>query len=293
MSLGLHTIGTSEPSCVAVVGLGLVGKPISELLSLQPQVINNHTQTRIDWSDSTRLCSSILEYCQLQSSQRLELIWTAGKAGFFAPESELDKEIDFFESTINQLNSAENIDLIVSLVSSAGGIYEHSGFVEHIENVTPQRPYAFAKLAQEAILSDKQIPNRVYRASTVFGMGGKRVGLIVTMLRSARFRTPMSIFADLNTLRDYIFNGDLARQIVCDVINNAELGVRIAACGRALSIASVIRSVQQVTNRRVLATFDTNTSNDASIVFSPNVVSQGSSRTSFEEGLRLVNRAIF
>lgn len=290
MALTLHLLGSNRSTAVAVVGLGLVGRPISQRLSLLCCNKTAPSPQTVDWSLPESIVQPILKFLTHNSIAKLSVVWAAGKAGFSADKRELEDEENFFYQCIAQLSEKLANDLTVSFISSAGGIYEHSGFVEHVEDISPVRPYALAKLRQERFLHDNAIVSRIYRASTVYGFGGNRQGLITNMVRSSKYRIPMTIFADLNTIRDYLYNDDLAKKIVDDILGDTKSGIQIAASGRGLSVATLIGMIEQITNRTVLAGFRLDKNNEASIYFSPGVVQPCFARTSIEEGLRLMQK---
>jgi nucleoside-diphosphate-sugar epimerase len=154
--------------------------------------------------------------------------------------------------------------------------------------LSPIRPYADAKLAQEQLLHDLGIDHRIYRVSSVYGLGGNRMGLISVMLQSAINRQPMVIHANQNTLRDYILNTDIARTIVDDVLTNAAFGVRILASGRATSVDMLLNMVHKIIGARPVHSFQASGQNNRDIVFSPRIICCPARVTSLEEGIRLM-----
>ncbi|MFT4654770.1 MAG: nucleoside-diphosphate-sugar epimerase [Patiriisocius sp.] len=292
MSIAVYTHPADESGVLVVVGLGLIGQAISKQLSLHATQVALTLKEKFDWRDAVELSRIIKQASNAVNAKSLEIIWCAGKAGFTALESETDLEYLFFEQLVTALLRNNSIHLCVNLISSAGGLYENSGYVQNIESISPARPYANSKLAQESLMKKLEVDYRVYRVSTVYGFGGSRMGLISIMLRSSIIRTPMIIYADQNTLRDYIFNTDLAITIVNDVVYGADCGVRILASGRATSIHTLLNIVQKTTGRRVIHTFRPDGSNDQDITFSLNVIhhplNQPLNTTNLEQGIKML-----
>ena len=292
MSITVYSHPANENGVLVVVGLGLIGQAISKQLSLHATQVPLTVKEKFQWTDAVELSLIIKQATNALNVNSLEIIWCAGKAGFSALESETDLEHRFFEQFVTTLLRNNSIHLCVNLISSAGGLYENSGHVQDLESLSPSRPYANAKLAQELLLKKLEVDYRVYRVSTVYGFGGSRRGLISIMLRSSIIRTPMIIYADQNTLRDYIFNTDLAIAIVNDVVYNADCGVRILASGRATSIHTLLNIVQKCSGRRVVHTFRPDGSNGQDITFSSNVIyhpfNQPLKTTNLEQGIKIL-----
>lgn len=292
MSIAFYSSPDDENKLLVVVGLGLIGQAISQQLSLYTNPIIQTPQQIKSWSDARKLSLLIKQAINEACAKKLELIWCAGKVGFSATEEETLLENLFFEQVLISLSEDSSIEIKVNLISSAGGLYENSGHVVNSESLSPSRPYAKAKLAQELLLREQGLDHRIYRVSTVYGFGGNRMGLVSVMLRSSIMRRPMIIFANQNTLRDYIFNADLAVAIVNDVIYNAVSGVRILASGRATSIHTLLNIVQRITGRRALHSFRPDGSNDQNITFASNVIYHPFAKrlkvTNLEEGIKLL-----
>jgi nucleoside-diphosphate-sugar epimerase len=288
MSIAFYTRRDHPNHLVAVVGLGLIGRAVAEQFNLQARSSPQANQFVVDWSESQSLINSLLQAMISNDANHLELVWCAGKAGFSSEKTELDHENDFFKKVIKGLFEDINDQLTVNLISSAGGLYENSGRVTNLEPLSPNRPYAYAKLAQEQLLNDLGANCRVYRVSSVYGLGGSRMGLISVMLQSAINRQPMVIYANQNTLRDYILNTDIARTIADDVLTNAAFGVRILASGRATSVDMLLNMVKKIIGVRAVHSFQASGQNNRDIVFSPSIVCCPSRVTSLEEGIRMM-----
>ncbi len=287
MSIAAFQLSTDDNIAI-VVGLGLVGSAIAKQLSTTQSTLQFAQNKSIDWNSSASLLLAIDNITEQTKPERVELIWAAGKAGFTASETQINQEITIYEQVLCKLRSTDNVQFTVSLISSAGGLYENSGLVENIQDITPSRAYAFGKLRQEKILSELKFKHRIYRVASVYGLGGSRSGLINTMLKSAKLRSPMLIHSNQNTLRDYVYSDDVACNVVKDVINNKNLGTQIIATGRTTSINMMLNFIKKITKRSVPTTYSLHTSNSNDIIFSRNLLSDIATPTSLEEGIRML-----
>jgi nucleoside-diphosphate-sugar epimerase len=292
MSIACYNRRDYPNHLVAVVGLGLIGRAVAEQLNLQAVSSPQANQFVVDWSESQSLINNFVQAMLSNDANHLELVWCAGKAGFSSKKTEFDHENDFFKKVVTGLYENINDQLSVNLISSAGGLYENSGRVTSLEPLSPNRPYAYAKLAQEQFLNELGVNHRIYRVSSVYGVGGSRMGLISVMLQSAINRQPMVIHANQNTLRDYILNTDIARTIVDDVLTDTEFGIRILASGRATSVDMLLNMVHKIIGVRPVYSFQASGQNDRDIVFSPKIVYCPSRVTSLEEGIRVMAKKL-
>jgi UDP-glucose 4-epimerase len=105
-------------------------------------------------------------------------------------------------------------------------------------------------------------------------------------------RTPMIIFANQNTLRDYIFNTDLATSIVNDVVYNAAEGTRILASGRPTSVHTLLNIIHKITGRRAVHSFRPDDTNSQNITFASQVIYKPFEKrlktTNLEEGIKIL-----
>ena len=293
MSLAAFKSYDKSNKAVIVIGKGLIGSAVVKQLSYYfddiSHDINKALVDKFNWNDSKALIRILQEFLLKTKIKHLEVVWAAGKAGFGATDAQMSDEYDYFESTIAYLaTEVEYTDVSINLLSSAGGIYENSGFVDDITTITPQRPYAKAKIEQEQLLYELALPHRIYRVSTVYGAGGSRIGLINAMMHSAHTRKPMVIYANQNTVRDYIYNVDVGKKIVNDIILTKKEGTYILANGRVASISLLLNLVQQISKKRVPVSFLSDGTNDKDIAFARNLIENDICLTSLEEGIRIL-----
>lgn len=287
MSLATFQLDSRAEDFCVVVGLGLVGGAVAKQLNNFAVLIERGT-TAIDWTQADSITGAILKSLTGHSVIHLDLVWAAGRGGFAASQEEMDAEYAVYAAVVTQLQDKYGAGLTVNLLSSAGGVYEAAGRIEQVENIAPLRPYATSKLEQEAILTERNIAHRIYRPSSVYGLGGSRMGLIQTLIKNTVTGQPLNIYADQNTLRDYVLNLDVGRQIVSDILSRYPSVTRIIATGRSTSIAMLLNLIQRITGRSPSASFRVNSSNSQDIVFAPRLFIDNLPTTSLEEGIRVV-----
>jgi len=274
---------------VIVVGLGLVGLEVCAQLAQHFVKVKSYGRTvKVDWNDPTKMNEILSSIVSINNAKNIELIWCAGKAGFSATEEQMKAEFFYFQQVIEALLLVSNHSLFVSLVSSAGGLYENSGLVSDVNDISPSRPYAFWKIKQEELLVQLGVNSRIFRAASIYGFHqGGRSGLVNVLINSAMYGRVARIFSNQDTLRDYVFNVDLARLITRRVVDNGAEHVSLVATGRPTSIAMLVNYIQRLGKRKISVTYLSNHSNEQDILFAPHAIDPELQISSLEEGLRI------
>lgn len=193
------------------------------------------------------------------------IVWAAGAGVMFTNQAALDLELELVESFCGRLpGRLPNGRGGFYLVSSAGGVYAGSADPP-FGLTTPPRPlnaYGRMKLAQESLAADflsSRLPVSIGRLSNAYGPGQdlfKQQGLITQLALGALLDRPVTIFAPLPTLRDYIYVDDAAGFIVTDIhrmtrTDEPRVTRRVVSSGRAASIAELIAIVERISGRQV------------------------------------------
>jgi hypothetical protein len=288
MNLAIYELESNAHKAIAIIGLGFIGSCIADYLALFCKN-DKLQQYSIDWLKPNNLASKIQSVCKSQKYQSLDIIWSAGKGGFASGDDQMMQEFGFFKDCMLAIKQTPHLSVVVNLLSSAGGLYEGSGRVHSIEQTSLLRPYSIWKYKQETLLDKLGVQARIYRISSVYGPSGndQRRGLINTMISHARSGDVVTISANQNTLRDYVFNRDLARHIVESVLQDAPPGIQILASGRPVSINMLKNMLTRMVHKDVLVTYQSNSQNDKNITFDRSLVGFSFAPTSLEEGLPL------
>jgi len=190
------------------------------------------------------------------------VIWAAGSATTSTAREDALAELVPLEGLLSGLRSAvPRGEGCFFLTSSAGGVYAGSAnppFTVATRPV-PLSPYGELKLAQEALTAHTLagiVPVVIGRVSNLYGPGqnlDKLQGLISHLARAAVTRQPVNIFVPLDTTRDYITADDAAAAILHAIAQRrtASTSTEIIASGRGTTIGQLIRTMNEITKRKV------------------------------------------
>jgi nucleoside-diphosphate-sugar epimerase len=271
---------------VIVFGIGLVGSAIVKSLTLLDKF--HISKEKSDWNvvDKFRCqINDLPKTFDVGNLERIDWVWSAGKAGFAATADEVDTEFLFYQVFLEQLDEFEKkFDTkgksFVHLVSSAGGLFEGQHVISKDARPQPKRPYGQLKLKQENLLHEK-FPNsyRIYRPSSIFGFyaKGKRVGLITNLIINTLRSKITSIYGKIDTQRDYVWEGDvadfIARKIWFDFNSKAGSGeTYFLVSAKPTTIFEIISTTQAIANLKILLKFDKTFSNSDQIIFSHSIL---------------------
>lgn len=285
MSITAYRLSHLDDTTCVVVGLGLIGRAIAASLSLFGAEVNRGSNKSVDWNSSDSITSTIRLFVGEERGP-LELIWCAGRSGFSATDSELAVEYQVFDEVIEQLIKTYK-KLAVSLMSSAGGLYEGSGGTQGSgDQLSPVRPYGIWKLKQEQLLQERVAVSRIYRIASVYGVssGKSRQGIVNALIESTYTNKPAMIYAQASTLRDYVSNLDVGKHVVSQLRSNAS-SVELIASGRPTSIDMLANLLKRVSRRNLKITYQPSVDNDKDIVFSKKSLAQDFKSCSLEEGI--------
>ncbi len=278
----------AHPRVIALWGLGLIGRAIHEQLrSLGPSL---DQELAFPWQGEKAqieaaeiILPSLLQ--QVAASRQwgipsVALIWSAGKIGFAASETETSQEMLSFKVVLHLAQALRDrlpdTRVEFHLMSSAGGLCEASRYVEPGTSLSPCRPYGNYKLDQERALLDADgLLPCIYRPSSVYGpiQGEARRGLIPILIRQGLLRQVVQVFGTLTTLRDYVYVGDVAGYVAEKVADAGQGettgGVTWLVAGRPFSILEVKHLVERVLRHPLYLALHYDPVNSRDITFSP------------------------
>lgn len=299
--------GVAQPRIIALWGLGLIGRAIYDRLhSLGPGL---EQELAFPWQGekaqieaAALILPSILQ--QVAESRRwgtpsIALIWSAGKIGFAASETEASQERLSFKVVLNLAQALRDrlpdTRVEFHLMSSAGGLCEASRYVEPGTPLSPCRPYGYCKLDQERALLDLDgLVPYIYRPSSVYGpiRGEARRGLIPILIRQGLLRQVVQVFGTLTTLRDYVYVGDVAGYVAARLVGTetGETAERISwlVAGRPFSILEVKHLVERLLRHRLYLALHYDPVNSRDISFSPRLRPAAFQPTALDIGIALV-----
>lgn len=291
MHLLAHPDGNGR---VALFGAGLIGAAVLE----RAIALGANRLLRIPWNwdgfaeQSRTQCALAAKV--LAGEDRLDLVWSAGRAGFSAASTVCDAELARFTAIVDLCSKLryERPDrpLLLHLLSSAGGVYEGSGEVGPETPVAPLRPYGELKLAQEALACSRLGPDGVaiYRPSAVFGWTrhGRR-GLIMTLLANGLDYRTTTIVGSPDSSRDFVWVRDLSDWMVRGLRDPMRPGrCSILAAGRPRSMGEILRAVEQTLGRRLYVQYRIDPREPRRLAYRPSVVASGLHSHSLSVALR-------
>jgi UDP-glucose 4-epimerase len=242
-----------------VVGRGLLGRAaLASLTSRGDEVCT----VDVPWGAHRASIDALQRAAdRIAANGPWRLVWTAGSGVIATGEAELRAEETTFEGFLGRLSVPPDA---MFLASSAGGTYAGSAdappFTER-SSVGPASLYGRTKLAMEAAATElARDGTRVLigRIANLYGPGqnlAKPQGLVSQLCLSHLTRQPVTIYAAMDSLRDYVFVSDAASTAVSglDRISRAEPGavvVKIIASGVSRSVGSVIGESTRAFRRR-------------------------------------------
>lgn len=296
----LESTGEKSCSVIIVIGLGLIGSAISEVLRQNLGDGYNIKKFKIPWQNESAL-SIQLGYINLEmegilnDAGHVEAIWSAGKAGFQCQTSEAAQELANFGLTIQWLQHLKvrhqaNVNL--SLISSLGGLFESAGLIDETSTPQPQRIYGHLKLEQEKqLVAASDIGHRIYRVSSVYGHVSQthRMSLIPTLVANGILKRTTSFNGRLSTLRDYIWVDDLAGFVVKKLRDPSELGSVVhMASYTSYSIEEIKEKVESLLNHQLKWSFAASLDNARSMSVSSTLRPAAFSPSDIDANLRLI-----
>lgn len=255
-----------------VVGAsGLLGRSTSTLASRRGHDV---LRSAIPWEDDRDVVVSALldgaeQLLRRAGRERWNLVWVAGAGVVGSSAAALAHELAVYQTFLTELEgllarrSGTNASLF--LASSAGGVYAGAAEPPFTEAtvVSPLAAYGQTKLAMEAAMTSfvehTGLPAMIGRISNLYGPGqniAKPQGLISQLAKAYLLRTPILLYVSLDTIRDYLYVGDCARQVVHAVelmradAPSTSPTVKILASGRPTTIAELLGIFQRLFKRR-------------------------------------------
>jgi nucleoside-diphosphate-sugar epimerase len=294
-----------EEQLIALFGVGLIGSAVAR--AVIQEGVRSAITLPFSWKDADCREADLASLSETMigmmagSVRHVEVVWTAGRAGFAAGWSDVEEELAAFE-TVNRLCVQLRDALPVArhrihMMSSAGGLFEGLRFVEEQTAPAPRRPYGHLKLEEEQRanrLSAGIIPF-IYRPSSVYGLGvfGGRAGLIATLIQNAKRYTPSRIVGQLDTVRDYVLVNDIGKFVAHCMNMRAERPESfLLASGRPTAIGEVLDIVGKVIGRPLYLKLDTAPSNASHFSYRRSALPDNWFPTDLETGIKQVARQL-
>ncbi len=243
------------------LGLGLIGK------SIQRQLCENgfkvHNQFKINWGHAEKAGKTLSIVAQemamiaAMEAARIDLIWSAGRAGFSAMHDDFETEMAVFQTLLSlakDLSKAYSVH--VHHFSSAGGLFEGQRFVKQDTLPIPRRPYGSIKLQQEDWVRalPPAICTHIYRPSSVYGYNGRgsRAGLITALAERGLAGQTVHIYGRPDTIRDYVYVEDIGVFVLNRILREwSDNEVCFLTAGKPTTMIEMLKIVQGLLKKRL------------------------------------------
>lgn len=291
-----------QAAVTVMFGLGLIGRSV--VASLRRYGDCDSRTAPVDWQDAALRAAQLKDIAASVTRiapRRVDVVWTAGKAGFGADAAEITAEEGPFEDVVAM---AEHLAIMLPaashafhLMSSAGGLFEGLRMVDTDTLPAPRRPYGQAKLAQELRCRNMRegIATCIYRPSSVYGyigIGG-RAGLINVLISNGWRHAPSYLFGASATVRDYVYTADIGDFVAARIEAGCPVSQTfLLASGKPSAMQEVIHLIERVLGQRLFARFEPNPTNAQPITFSPAALPIGWKATDLETGIRQTARKL-
>lgn len=206
-----------------------------------------------------------LEFALAKKGMGWTIYWCAGIGVVSSPKESLDIEVlaaRILLAALTKFGLTLDRRGKVFFASSAGAVYAGSvdpPFTEYSIPV-PVSNYGRQKLYLENLFTNFGITEKtsivIGRISNLYGTNQnqfKQQGLISTLVQNSLLNRFTNIYVPLDTIRNYVYASDAARNIVWIVSKSMESYQMVIICSESnQSLSSVLRIVQDVTRRKSL-----------------------------------------
>ena len=258
-----------QGSKILVIGCGFIGSNIVEelaALSHRPRVL---TRSQPPAAVAKLVGDGDLVLGDAQEREVLEgaldgvdhLIFSAG--GLLPAASEENPELDAeltlgpVQTVLNALGSRPGISL--TYLSSGGTVYGEPQSVPVPEDAPTAPVGAYGRLhlaCEEAVLAHSRehgTKARIMRCSSVYGRHqypDRGQGALVTFLNRIETRRPVEIFGGGESIRDYVYAGDVAKAVVRLLDADGSPIVLNVGCGEGTRLIDLLRLAERQVGRQ-------------------------------------------
>jgi UDP-glucose 4-epimerase len=294
-----------EEQVIALFGAGLIGSAIARVIIREG--IRHAVTLPFNWKDTDQRAADLASLSEVMvgvtagTVRHVEVVWTAGRAGFTAGWAEVEDELSAFESVTRLCMQMRDAFPAARhrfhMMSSAGGLFEGQRFVGNEAVPAPRRPYGYLKLEQErrAAQLPAEINPFIYRPSSVYGLSafGGRAGLITTLIQNAKIYTSSRIFGRSDTIRDYVLVSDVGKFVAQCMNRTAQRPESfLLASGRPTSMYRVLDIVSKVIGRPLYLKLDPEPSNASHFSYRKSALPGNWLPTDLETGIKQVARQL-
>lgn len=167
-------------------------------------------------------------------------------------------EVEYFRTCLNELRRYQPASRIV-LLSSASVVYasDTKPCVEGA-SLAPFNQYGHLKLALENVLANSELDYMILRVTNAYGPGqrrGRGQGVLAEWLGAAHEQSPLLLFGDQETSRDYVHVTDVARAMNLVLAHWLPREVVNIGSGDSISLQNLLILVKSVVKKNILVEF--------------------------------------
>jgi UDP-glucose 4-epimerase len=259
--------------CAWIIGAGgLLGGSLKSVLREEGTQVFE-PPSRLYWSDPVGFAAEVQPMVRqfashAKHSTRWMLLWAAGQGTMGSSSESMSQETRLLQSLLRALTETPELRTRPGsffFASTAGAVYAGSEDDTITERSTPaaRLPYGVEKLTQERLIAawtNTMVHTSVLigRISTLYGRGQaqtKSQGIISHIARCVVRGKPIHIFVPLDTIRDYLYVADGARDIACHLRaleHCNEVTMKIIAAEASTTIAQIVGTFEQISRRKPL-----------------------------------------
>lgn len=257
----------SSPLTWVVGAGGLVGRHVVRACRTAGHEV---ATTAVPWPDEgasvDALTAGVEAFTEHRRGRPWTAAWCAGAGVVATPEDALEAEVRVFRAWATALERSvgpADVDGVVFLASSAGGLYAGSS-APPFDEATAPRPlvaYGRAKLAMEEevarLAAATGLRAVLGRLANVYGPGqslGKPQGLLSQLCLADATRHPLPVFVSMDTIRDYVYAPDAGAMVQrCIELARAEpsgtVVTKVLASGAPVTVGHLVAEARRVFHR--------------------------------------------
>jgi UDP-glucose 4-epimerase len=258
-----------QGSKILVIGCGFIGSNIVEELaasSRRPRVLTRSQPpaavAKLVREDDLMLGSAQERPMLDRALEGIEhVIFSAGGLLPAASEEEPERDAELtlgpLQAVLEALHSRPKVSL--TYLSSGGTVYGEPDRIPVPEGAPTQPIGAYGRLhlaCEEAVLAHSRQHRtrvRVLRCSSVYGRHqypDRGQGALVTFLNRIEAGRPVEIFGSGESIRDYVYGGDVAGAVARLLDTEEGPAVLNVGCGEGTSLAELLRLAEREVRRQ-------------------------------------------
>lgn len=165
------------------------------------------------------------------------------------------REVEYLRKCLKELHRYQPASRIV-LLSSASVVYaSDTKPCAEDASLAPFNQYGHLKVALENVLRSNELDYMILRVTNAYGPGqrrGRGQGVIAEWLGAAQEQSPLLLFGDENTSRDYVHITDVVRAMTLTLSHWLSKEVVNIGSGKSISLRSLLEHVKSVVGEDLL-----------------------------------------